>query len=645
VNDAPVAAANSYSMPQGGTLSTPAPGLLGNDTDIEGDALAAILVSDVAHGALSLNTDGSFTYTPAAAYSGTDSFTYKVNDGTVDSNIVTVSLTISASNAAPVASGNSYTVTSGTTLNIASPGVLANDSDPDGNTITAVLASSASHGTVSLNANGSFNYTPTAGYTGSDSFDYKVSDGSLTSAAATVSITITAPTTPNRPPVLIVSTPIATTVSTPITFTIKATDPDNDPITITFGSPVHGTITGAGPDYIYTPAAGFAGTDSFTVTAKDDRGGTVTKTIKVNVTAATSTVGNYALHLRGEDGEVAAHVVLTTTKLGRATGVLTIGGVRYTIRGFFGGPPSMILPKSNGFQPAEVALATDNSNPTAPGILITATNEHGTFTGRSARSPYSATNPAPQAGDYTLIASRQSLVLDRVGLELAEETSSVPQVASALTARVRRNGAVIFNGSSGHGYPLTCSSYVMQDGIVPFYAGRNNPGASIQHSTLTFRDDSAGAPTEGSAPAITGTLRWIAGLDRRVPQPFDAEYAVLGAHFTAVPNGAALLNSPTLTLSLNIPSFAAEDLATPFEETRGFDGNLMPRTTGNIATTRVNFNTGTFITRVQRRVTRPIFGVIIQGEGIDRGLGSVVDFTSLGTCELRPAPAQPAGNQ
>jgi VCBS repeat-containing protein len=93
VNDPPVAAADSYTMNQD-TVLTPATGVLGNDTDVDGDVLHALLVSGVAHGILSLNSNGSFTYTPAASFAGTDSFTYKANDGTVDSNVVTVTIHI-----------------------------------------------------------------------------------------------------------------------------------------------------------------------------------------------------------------------------------------------------------------------------------------------------------------------------------------------------------------------------------------------------------------------------------------------------------------------------------------------------------------------------------------------------------------------
>ena len=96
-NSAPVAVADSYSTPQSTAKVVPAPGVLGNDTDADSDPLTAALVSDVSHGTLSLSPDGGFTYTPTSGYTGADSFTYKANDGTADSNTVTVSITVTAS--------------------------------------------------------------------------------------------------------------------------------------------------------------------------------------------------------------------------------------------------------------------------------------------------------------------------------------------------------------------------------------------------------------------------------------------------------------------------------------------------------------------------------------------------------------------
>src|SRR5439155_26212835 len=88
VNDAPgtsvgIVADDNYTTPEDTTLPVTAPGVLANDTDVDGDPLTAILVTGPAHGTLNLNNDGSFTYTPALNYNGPDSFTYKANDGQV----------------------------------------------------------------------------------------------------------------------------------------------------------------------------------------------------------------------------------------------------------------------------------------------------------------------------------------------------------------------------------------------------------------------------------------------------------------------------------------------------------------------------------------------------------------------------------
>jgi VCBS repeat-containing protein len=190
VQDNPPVASNDgpYGTPFNTPITISAPGVLGNDTDPNGDALTAVLVSGPAHGTLTLSADGSFTYTPAPGYTGSDSFTYKANDGTLDSNVATVSLTVS--NSPPVASNDSYSGPSDATLTVIAPGVLANDSDVDGDSLSAVLVSGPAHGTLTLNADGSFSYRPAPGYFGSDSFTYKANDGTFDSNVATVSLTI-----------------------------------------------------------------------------------------------------------------------------------------------------------------------------------------------------------------------------------------------------------------------------------------------------------------------------------------------------------------------------------------------------------------------------------------------------------------------
>src|SRR5207249_7806342 len=109
VNDAPVANNDSYSTNEDTALTVAAPGVLANDTDIDGDALTAAVVSGPTHGTLTLNANGSLTYTPAANYNGADSFSYRANDGSATSNVATVASTIAAVNDPPIANKDSLT--------------------------------------------------------------------------------------------------------------------------------------------------------------------------------------------------------------------------------------------------------------------------------------------------------------------------------------------------------------------------------------------------------------------------------------------------------------------------------------------------------------------------------------------------------
>ncbi|GIU97280.1 MAG: hypothetical protein KatS3mg013_1083 [Actinomycetota bacterium] len=249
VNDAPVAQDDSYSTAEDTPLNVSAPvGVLGNDSDVDGDSLTAVLVSGPSHGTLTLNANGSFDYTPNANFHGSDSFTYKANDGTVDSGTATVSITVSSVNDAPVAQDDSYSTAEDTPLNVSAPvGVLGNDSDVDGDSLTAVLVSGPSHGTLTLNANGSFDYEPDENYCGQDSFTYKANDGTVDSNAATVGITVDCV---NDPPVVSSISgpnPVDESTSADRTYTFTITDPDSSVFTFMSGYPacgVNGSLQG-----------------------------------------------------------------------------------------------------------------------------------------------------------------------------------------------------------------------------------------------------------------------------------------------------------------------------------------------------------------------------------------------------------------
>ena len=157
-----------------------------NATDADGDTLTYSIVSNPSHGTLGAISGNKVTYTPANNYTGSDSFTYKANDGKVDSNTATVNITISENpNNAPVANN----VNSSTTKNTAVQ-ITLNATDADGDTLTYSIVSDSSHGTLGAISGNKVTYTPANNYTGSDSFTYKANDGKADSNTATVNITI-----------------------------------------------------------------------------------------------------------------------------------------------------------------------------------------------------------------------------------------------------------------------------------------------------------------------------------------------------------------------------------------------------------------------------------------------------------------------
>ncbi|MFZ4860267.1 MAG: Ig-like domain-containing protein [Desulfuromonadaceae bacterium] len=176
---------DAYSVQSGSTLSVPtSAGVLANDSGV--GSLTASVVANVTHGTLILSPNGSFSYTPNAGYVGSDNFTYTASNGVVTSAAATA--TINVTSAPPIANADSYSVQPGSLLTIASPGVLANDTGSG--TLTALLVTNVTKGSLTLNGSGSFSYTANVGYTGTDKFIYKVNNGSVDSAPVTVTLDV-----------------------------------------------------------------------------------------------------------------------------------------------------------------------------------------------------------------------------------------------------------------------------------------------------------------------------------------------------------------------------------------------------------------------------------------------------------------------
>ncbi len=246
VNDAPLAVGNSYSTNEDTLLNVGAPGILANDSDIDSSSLTATLVDNVGHGALTLHANGSFDYTPAPNYYGSDSFTYKASDGFLDSNVVTVSITVTAVNDAPVCQDQGTAVVEDGTLSSS----VTPCSDVEGSSLSYALGSSVTHGTLTLYANGAFTYSPALNYNGSDSFTFTTSDGDLDSNVATLTVTVTSV---NDAPVLALIGPKTVDEETTLAITATASDIDGDSLVFSLvGAPTGAAIT-AGGVFSWTP--------------------------------------------------------------------------------------------------------------------------------------------------------------------------------------------------------------------------------------------------------------------------------------------------------------------------------------------------------------------------------------------------------
>ena len=191
VNDAPVAVADSFTVNEGTTTTL---NLAANDTDADDglDLSSITIVSGPSNGTLVVNADGTVDYTHDGSETVADSFTYTIDDlSGATSNTVTVSLTVTPVNDAPVAVADSFTVNEGstTTLNLA-----ANDTDADdGLDLSSItIVSGPTNGSIVVNADGTVDYTHDGSETVADSFTYTIDDLSgATSNTVTVNLTVT----------------------------------------------------------------------------------------------------------------------------------------------------------------------------------------------------------------------------------------------------------------------------------------------------------------------------------------------------------------------------------------------------------------------------------------------------------------------
>ena len=216
---------------------------------------------------------------PAGGGGGGSNLVPTGGNATIVDSGPSITISYTPPNTAPVANEDSATTDEDTPTDIA---VLSNDTDTDGDTLSAALVSSPAHGSVSLNPNGSFTYTPNDNYNGGDSFTYKASDGKGGEDTATVNIAVNAindaPVADNQN--------VSTNEDTNESITLTATDAENDPLTFSVvDTPTHGTLSGTGANLTYHPAANYNGSDSFTYKANDGSADSNVATVSITVNA------------------------------------------------------------------------------------------------------------------------------------------------------------------------------------------------------------------------------------------------------------------------------------------------------------------------------------------------------------------------
>ncbi|MES2708277.1 MAG: Ig-like domain-containing protein [Verrucomicrobiota bacterium] len=292
VNDLPFAANDSYAGDPGVPfVVTPAQGVLANDSDADtGAVLTAQLVTPPSGATLTLNPDGSFSLT--AAIGGVYTFTYRAKDETSQSAIAAVTVAL---NAAPTARADAYSTDEDVPLNVAAAqGVLTNDSDPENQPLQAQFVSGPQHGTLILYTNGGFLYTPSADYSGADGFTYRVSDGTRQSAAVAVALTVKAV---NDPPAALADTygvRVDTALQVNAANGVLRNDSDAEKAILSatlVTPPADGALVlNSDGSFTYTPAAGFSGARTFTYRAGDGAALSAVTTVTLNVSSFLNTV-------------------------------------------------------------------------------------------------------------------------------------------------------------------------------------------------------------------------------------------------------------------------------------------------------------------------------------------------------------------
>jgi hypothetical protein len=427
VNDAPVAVTQAAATQEDIAVTIT---LAGSDADLE--ELTYSIVSPPTGGTLS-GTAPNLSYTPAENSNGSDSFTFLVNDGTVDSAVATVSITVAPVNDTPVAVSQAAT-----TAEDAATSITLAGTDADLDTLTFTILTPPANGTLSGTAP-NLTYTPDADSTGTDSFAFTVNDGTVDSAPGTVTIEVT----PVNDAPVAVAQAVATDEDTAVAITLAGSDADLDTLTYSIVSPpTGGTLSGTAPNLSYTPAENSNGSDSFTFLVNDGTVDSAIATVSIEVVAvndlpvalaqsvSTAEDTANAISLAGTDveGSALSYSIVSQPANGTLSG--TAPNVTFTPAANFNGSSSFTFKVNDGT--ADSAVATVS-------ITVTPVNDAPVFT----------SSPIVGAGASEGVAYTGQTLAGRATDGDAGDTITYSKVSGPAWLAVAANGAL--SGTPGAG--------------------------------------------------------------------------------------------------------------------------------------------------------------------------------------------------
>ncbi|MBK9237880.1 MAG: retention module-containing protein [Rhodoferax sp.] len=596
INDGPDALDDALSTNEDQPITIAATTLLGNDIDVDGDALSITSVQSADHGTVAL-VNGNVVFTPTANYTGPASFTYTISDGHGGSDTATVKLNVVPVNDAPDAVDDTLTTDEDTPITILPTLLLGNDSDPDGDTLTVVSAQSAVNGSVAL-VNGQIVFTPNANYNGPASFTYTISDGHGGTDTATVNLVVRPVNDgPDAVDDVLNTFNNKTLVLSPASLLGNDSDPDGDPLIVTsVQGATHGTVALVGGNVVFAPEPGYVGSSSFTYTISDGHGGSDTATVTIDVAAPPNsgpdaiddgvfgTLVNTSVSIplstlisndSDTDGDPISIISVQSATHGSVS--LIGGSAVFTPAGGYVGPAAFTYTISDGRGGSDTATVFVNVSPPANGAPI-AIND-GAFS---------------TIVDTPLLMSSTALLGNDSDPE--DDPLIITRVQGATHGTVALvNGDVVFTPAPGYSGPATFT-YTISDGHggndtatvfvnVGTAVVNRNPDAvddgvfsvaadtplSIAPSTLLLNDsDPDGNPLtiSGVQAAIHGTVDLVGGNVVFTP---DTGYTGLASFTYTISDGNGGTDTATVSVTVgpnaNDAPDAINDIASTTEDT------------------------------------------------------------------------------